>query len=130
MILIQATGGSGGFVRGGESGNRGRGGNGGTPNGVSGKTSQNALYDTTGFNLDFLKNTGNYGAGGGCRGSYTSISSGGSGGYDSNYKNVNPNEILSISVGKGGQSYDHYSNGYARNGTSGFVLIAYGEGIE
>lgn len=130
-VLIQATGGTGGFARGTEDGgNRGRAGEGGLPNGSSGKTGQISLDDTMGFGLNFVQNSGSYGAGGGCRGSYASISSGGSGGYDSNYKNVNSNEILTISVGKGGQAYDHYSNGYARNGVSGFVLIAYGEGIE
>ena len=131
-VLIQASGGGGGIVRSNEEGtNQGSGGSAGTPNGTVGKTgSRRIIGDTLGFMLYFIQNSGNYGTGGGCTRSYNSVSSGGSGGYNSNYISVESNKTLTISVGAGGKAYNHYGNTYARNGASGFVLIAYGEGIE
>lgn len=131
-VIIQATGGGGGIARYNYyDGNKGSGGNAGTPNGHAGiSTSGKAIPDTIGFALSFTKGDGAYGSGGGCSQQYISISSGGSGGYDSNYVSVVNGETLTVTVGSGGAKYDYNGRGVPRDGTSGFVLIAYGEGIE
>lgn len=118
------------------------GGKGGTPNGNDGvgliaKTNITA-EGGKGFSLNFNKTTGNYGKGGSNTsknyGAWTAKASGGSGGYDSSYLSITPNKVYSITVGIGGKSYignsdSQYITNYT-NGNSGFVLIAYGEGIE
>ena len=54
---------------------------------------------------------------------------GGSGGYDSQYVDVIPNAIYEIKVGEGGAKPTNFASFYDE-GISGFVLIAYGQGIE
>ena len=70
------------------------------------------------------------GGGGGCNKQYISISSGGSGGFNSNYVSGIDRKTLTIIVSTGGSKYDYNGQGYPRDGKSGFVLIAYGQGIE
>lgn len=91
----------------------------GSPNGIAGSTS--------GFSLSFDKKTGNYGAGGIA---YNDQSIGGTGGYNSGYIKVNPLHTYTIIVGSGGSpALNSQSGHYAKNGASGFVLIAYGGDI-
>lgn len=91
----------------------------GSPNGTAGST--------IGFNLKFEKGSGSYGAGGI---GYYKQSEGGSGGFNSSYVNVEPLATYTIIVGTGGTAaLNHMSGHYAGNGTSGFVLIAYGGDI-
>lgn len=62
---------------------------------------------------------------------YATLAVGGSGGYNTNYLTVSPGENLSIKVGSAGSNISWGSGaGSHTNPTSGFVLIAYGEGIE
>lgn len=96
-------------------------GNGGSPN---------PKNDGTGWSLNFNQISGTYG-----RGSKVNVFNystnykyGGSGGYDTNYLEISNETILTISVGNKGSNYDN--SGLAVDSTSGFVLIAYGEGIE
>lgn len=89
---------------------------GGTPNGNDGALGNGG----TGFALNFDKTTGSYGAGGV---SYSNGYGGGSGGYNSSTLTVDSGVTYVITVGAGG-----YKSGGA--GKSGFVLIAYGQGIE
>lgn len=99
---------------------------GGSPNGRDGNTtsmSSNTPSGGTGFSLSFELTNGSYGKGGNGNSSWSG--SGGSGGYNSSYLSVIENINLTITVGKGGTG-----GGNGSAGTSGFVLIAYGEGIE
>lgn len=103
----------------------------GVPNGIQGSTK--------GFALNFIKQEGSYGNGGYGLGP-TVIYHGkgnansGTGGYDSKYINVSPSNNYTIIVGAGGKEgkhpYDESWSYWNTDGTSGFVLIAYGEGIE
>ena len=124
-IFIQATGGKGGTVKSGT----GIAGDGGTPNGKKGtNSSTTAVQGGIGFDLSFILKNGIYGQGGGTQGGVsTSNAGGGSGGYNSNYINVNANTTYSVTVGAGGSKVGG-SKSY--NGNSGFILIAYGQGIE
>ena len=116
-------------------------GEGGNPNGNDGTRSALSVSTTSkggsGFNLSFISENGNYGKGGSCTGNgysyWTPHAGGGSGGYDSQYINVESLKAYSITVGeKGYNIYDQVSNTMtsSSDATSGFVLIAYGEGIE
>lgn len=122
--LISATGGTGAWFEGDPDGINAKGaGIGGSPNGYNG--AEDISY-TNGFALNFTKQNGSYGRGGGKGGSRDGRLSGGSGGYNSGYFNIISNQSYNISVGAGG-----YNNGtQTLSGTSGFVLIAYGQGIE
>lgn len=103
---------------------------GGSPNGRVGGTKRGSgnIAGGTGFSLSFTMSNGNYGQGVSAVGqnlkSYRT--SGGSGGYNTNYVSVTSNSNISIVVGSGG----YKSGTYGNPGASGFVLIAYGEGIE
>mgnify|MGYP000611028110 CR=1 FL=1 len=91
-------------------------GKGGTPNGKN---------NNTGFALSFTASNGNYGKGG-YGGSLNTV--GDSGGYNSTYVNVTAGKSYKVVVGSGGvPGRSRNLTGY--KGTSGFVLIAYGEGI-
>lgn len=111
-------------------------GTGGTPNGNSGgeRNSSNGLSVSgtasggAGFALAFTQNSGGYGQGGSAtanphRGG--GVGGGGSGGYNTNYISVTTLETLTIIVGAGGSGAVG-----GNSGASGFVLIAYGQGIE
>ena len=100
-----------------------RGGTGGTPNGVTGS---HAITYTQGFDIVFTITSGNYGKGGGrvSGGLY----SGGSGGFNTAFVNVTPNQTYNIEVGKGGNTFI-YGSASGNSGTNGFVLIAYGGDI-
>ena len=133
--MIQATGGGGAA----SSSNVATAGTGGTPNGNAGSRSTQSVAVTTnggtGFEMSFSKTSGTYGRGSGVKGSsnYTnSQASGGSGGYNTKYIDVPALTTLTISIGNYGNSsvYNAYPPPTINNGTSGFVLIAYGEGIE
>ena len=105
------------------------GGSGGSPNGNSGKGSyHNKVTGGTGFALDFNKTSGTYGQGGSTtkNAALSHQASGGSGGYNTNYILVTSNSTISLTVGSGGAGKGNNTT----NGTSGFVLIAYGQGIE
>ena len=118
-----------------------RGGTGGTPNGRDGTKTfyQNTATSTggNGFTLNFNMTTGNYGSGGSCTGSRYSASTvhagGGSGGYNTKYVDVESLKTYQVIVGAGGagknSDNDNRLASYT-NAKSGFVLIAYGEGIE
>lgn len=117
--LISATGGSGGYSFNNSFSKNSYNGAGGVPNGVEGSTK--------GFALSFVKGDGSYGAGG----TSPIIAIGGSGGYNTNYVNVIANTTYSLTVGVGGKKA-YGSNADATlvgDGTSGFVLIAYGGDI-
>ena len=106
---------------------------GGTPNGRKGSRgwSNSTFAGGTGFSLSFSMSNGNYGKGGDIPGSSYGCPcvAGGSGGYLSTYIEVVPNFSYTVNVGKGGTA-NYIDRRAANNGTSGFVLIAYGEGIE
>ena len=132
-VLFQATGGNGGQAKTEDEygHHRGYGGTGGSPNGHNGiGTGDGDGVGGSGFGLAFSIISGSYGAGGtayektssGARG--RSCSGGGSGGYNTTTITINQNSNLSIIVGGGG------SGEGGKSGNSGFVLIAYGEGIE
>ena len=108
-VLIQATGGGGGVAQYDyNDGNKGSGGSAGAPNGHAGtSTSGVAISDTAGFALGFTKTNGTYGSGGGCNKQYISISSGGSGGFNSNYVSGIDRKTLTIIVSTGGSKYDY-----------------------
>lgn len=127
--LLKATGGSGGRTQSKwmqDNDNNwteyyGYGGTGGTPNGKNGGShsqSSGSVSGGAGFALNFNLANGNYGKGGNASGSMAQAG-GGSGGYNTSYLEIISSETLTIVVGEAGG-----------NGTSGFVLIAYGEGIE
>lgn len=127
--IIQATGDQGGNSEEIENENgtfnySGYGGKGGTPNGRSGsyQSMNGSCAGGNGFAKSFTLANGSYGKGGNGDSSWSG--GGGSGGYNSQYINLS-NSNLNITVGLGG-----IRGGSAQNGTSGFVLIAYGEGIE
>ena len=113
------------------------GGTGGSPNGrngtqKSGSGHSNTLPNQGGFPLAFTIGSGSYGSGGGavCSSHSSYITSGGSGGYNTGYIDVVPNTTYTITVGAGGlkgDTDDSRAHGY--DGTSGFVLIAYGGDI-
>ena len=112
-------------------------GSGGIPNGTNGYSSGRIVTSGSysiagGFSLSFDKSSGNYGKSGTCNVTgYSWVIINGSGGYNSNYLNVSPNTTLDIIVGQGGVSrIVNDGKGSVANGTSGFVLIAYGQGIE
>ena len=137
---MKATGGTGCFITNADMGwdyaevpDDSNGGMGGTPNGRKGERGWNskAFAGGTGFSLSFSMSNGNYGKGGDIPGSSFSCPcvAGGSGGYLSTYIEVTPKLNYTIIVGKGGTA-NAIRNRSANNGTSGFVLIAYGEGIE
>ena len=138
--LIQATGGSGGRVTGADNegwDSYGYPGTAGTPNGKQGDGTGylgQYWYGPTGFTLSFTNTNGTYGAGGNAyipgsnRGGKGST--GGSGGYNSGYITVTPNTTYTVTVGTGGTRIKGYSGDtYTKDGTSGFVLIAYGGDI-
>lgn len=130
------TGGKGGYANKNGSCSAGAGGNpngrnGSTRSGISGHSSTTS--GGTGWALNFNQQSGSYGSGGGAvASSYTSwLGGGGSGGYYIGYLNVKSNETINIIVGTYGvlgDTNDSRAHGY--NGKSGFVLIAYGQGIE
>ena len=150
-----ATGGEGGTVKGIDNNDisgDGIGGKGGIPNGAQGSCNRNNIVkfiediannNYQGFCLNFNKESngvyGQYGYG------YlnedlvilimqlTIQSTGGGGGYYSKYLEVESNKTYSIKVGKAGTNLllgGDESTFKVRNPASGFVLIAYGEGIE
>ena len=112
----------------------------GTPNGRAGSYSLKAIipytyYGAAGFSLGFNSASGSYGQGGSFtlnKFIYKDGSVGGSGGYNSGYVNVTPGTTYTINVGSGGakkkltymSSWDTW--GDATDGSSGFVLIAFG----
>lgn len=122
--LVSATGGNGGYVKLSFSSTV-TGGTGGSPNGRSGSADKksSAVSGGTGFALSFNLTNGSYGNGGASSGSSGPRAGGGSGGYDSRYVNVSPNQSYTVVVGAGGNG-----NG-GDSGKSGFVLIAYGGDI-
>lgn len=129
---VSATGGTGGQVKGDADGVYGGSyGTGGTPNGYNGSK----VEYTQGFALNFTKQNGNYGRGGGAEMSsglnikYSDIRTGGSGGYNTTYLTVEPNKAYSIKVGAGGAGNGSSYYARSRSGTSGFVLIAFGGDI-
>lgn len=129
--LIQATGGSGGLDNSywndtEDFSNDSTPGVGGTPNGRNGKhATTNA--GGVGFSLSFEMSNGTYGHGGdGHSRAYSYGTGGGSGGYNSNYVNVEPNKPYTVVVGEAGRTN---GDGMIETTTSGFVLIAYGEGV-
>lgn len=129
--FIQATGGTGGlddsYWNDTEDFNNGsKPGVGGTPNGRNGKrAARNA--GGVGFSLSFQMSDGTYGHGGdGCSNVSDYGTGGGSGGYNSSYINVEPSKTYTVVVGEAGRTIGH---GMIETTTSGFVLIAYGEGI-
>lgn len=142
--LLIATGGKGGSAHDepGYKNDTATGGNGGTPNGNSGigltAVTNVTASGGTGFSLSFIKNSGTYGKGGSIScanyGTWTPKAGGGSGCYNTNYLTVTPNKTYEIIVGNGGTSAigdsdsSQYITSYT-NGTSGFVLIAYGKGV-
>lgn len=101
------------------------GGAGGSPNGRAGSAGEISLAVSggTGFALSFNLTNGSYGNGGDSSMSFQPSAGGGSGGYDSSYVNVSPNQSYKVVVGAGGSG-----NGGA-SGKSGFVYIAYGGDI-
>lgn len=123
--LISATGGKGGNVIRINTGAFFQGGEGGSPNGRAGSAARasSAVSGGTGFALSFNLTDGSYGNGGASSGSSGTRAGGGSGGYDSSYVNVSPNQSYTVVVGAGGNG-----NG-GDSGKSGFVLIAYGGDI-
>ena len=122
--LISATGGNGGYINFSFS-NPVTGGAGGSPNGRAGSAGEmsSAVSGGTGFALSFNLTNGSYGNGGASSGSFQPRAGGGSGGYDSSYVNVSPNQSYKVVVGAGGSG-----NG-GDSGKSGFVYIAYGGDI-
>ena len=84
-----------------------------------------------GFALSFTKTNGTYGAGGNGYGvnAYWWNDGGGSGGFNTEYVDVLPGEVCSITVGAGGKYDSDYDEGSGTDGKSGFVLIAYGGDI-
>ena len=120
-----ATGGTGGKQY---SGNL-TGGIGGTPNGRNGQVGSFRTgaegKGGTGFSLSFSLSDGDFGEGGYSR----YVCGGGSGGYNVGYIDVVPNSTIAVNVGAGGEKYI-YSIPPDTSGEAGFVLIAYGEGIE
>ena len=103
------------------------GGDGGTPNGRNGIAGLGDAHNGgAGFALSFNLANGSYGKGGNASKSVNA--GGGSGGYNSTYFTVTPNSTVTIKVGVGGNGVSY--GGTANSGTSGFVLIAYGQGIE
>ena len=81
-----------------------------------------------GFALGFNMSSGSFGKGGDIY--YVTVNyGGGSGGYDTAYFNVTPGESYKIVVGAGGSRRGGADIGWAQNGSSGFVLIAYGGDI-
>ena len=132
--LISATGGGGGkTVYNGEEGT-GYSGSAGQPNGNTGadaNTGKNAWFNGgTGFALSFTKTSGVYGKGSGVFAYYPwrPGGTGGSGGYNTGYVSVTPNTTYTVTVGNVGKSNANMSSNI-REGTSGFVLIAYGGDI-
>ena len=123
--LISATGGNGGKVTIVFNTAQAKEGTGGTPKGRAGSAAKNSssVSGGTGFALSFNLTDGSYGNGGASSGSSGPRAGGGSGGYDSSYVNVSPNQSYTVVVGAGGSG-----NG-GDSGKSGFVLIAYGGSI-
>lgn len=103
-----------------------RGGGGGVPNGRNGVRGNGAMTKTQGFKLSFDLTNGDYGSGA-CVLNSPFGSSGGSGGYNSNYVNVTPNMTYPVVVGDGGKAIKDSNS--EQNGTSGFVMVAYGGNI-
>ena len=113
---------------------------GGSPNGRNGVGCQTWTYSAqtadggAGWALNFNKQTGSYGNGGTMRknaNGYATLAGGGSGGYTTSYVNVNPSQVLSGTVGSAGSNISWGSKAGSHTApTSGFVLIAYGQGIE
>ena len=138
---IIATGGGGAWAEGAANGKDRSAGSGGNPNGKSGTspdgyTSKTSIiaYGGTGFALNFLSSGGTYGQGGSIiktKNTYINFAGGGSGGYFTDYINVSSSEILTIIVGFAGTDSIPIAYGETYSSpTSGFALIAYGEGIE
>lgn len=132
--LMEATGGSGGYINGTSEGDSGHGGAGGTPNGNSGSFYQRQFssytgYGGQGFGLSFEKSSGTYGSGGGSRGMASSSSTGGSGGFNSGHVNVVPGNTYQVIVGNGGAAKGGSTAMSVYSGNSGFVLIAFGGDI-
>lgn len=101
---------------------------GGTPNGYPGVMKPVPKY-TDGFALNFVKQSGTYGRGGGFPDGDIAIAiSGSSGGYDTKTLNVTANKTYQITVGAGGAQQALNPN-KSNPGTDGFVLIAWGGDI-
>lgn len=124
--LIQATGGTAAKAYY-SDGSKTEGGKGGTPNGRDGSGGSGYVMQNggIGFALQFTLANGSYGNGGSIKDvASRAAQAGGSGGYNSNYINVESGVSYSIKVGAGG------SAGYKGSaGNSGFVLIAFGGDI-
>lgn len=110
----------------------------GRPNGRNGGYSVSRGYASggKGFALGFDMKDGDYGKGGRARGYYNSDGpqdtswAGESGGYNCDYVDVKPLDVIKITVGSGGKmSALGEKSGKADAGNSGFVLIAYGGDI-
>lgn len=142
--LVTATGGGAPQIHGVDDDEDGRwemtgnGGSGGTPNGKSGSFQKGtgSLNGGDGHNLSFTNTSGSYGKGGACSTSHSTwnstIASGGGGGYNTAFVNVTPTNTYTITVGSGSKGVTCYSPSIAlkvNDGTSGFVLIAYGGDI-
>lgn len=142
--LLSATGGTGGRADAAENDpdeQTGTAGKGGSPNGRDGtltpaygsSSSGKNTAGATGFALSFTMTNGSYGNGGGVQqnGNARVIfgATGGSGGYNSNYVNVQSGSTYTVQVGAGGAARNAVNNGVARAGNSGFVLIAFGGDI-
>ena len=99
---------------------------GGTPNGRNGKRAAGNAGGV-GFSLSFQMSNGTYGHGGDGHSRFLAYGTGGgSGGYDSNYINVEPGKTYTVVVGEAGKTI---GDEMIETTTSGFVLIAYGEGV-
>lgn len=133
-ILIQATGGGGAHLDGEADGiisSKCRVGAAGSPNGVAGSTNAANSNVTRGFALSFTITNGSYGKGGGESSKYAFTTyGGGSDGYDSKTVNVSQKNSLTIVVGAAGTNHGLWNADPDIPPTSGFVLIAYGQGIE
>lgn len=81
--------------------------------------------------MNFLMQSGGIYGKGNSSENGAATSYGGGGGYNTSLISINPESQLVITVGKFGNNHVDNSNASdIINATSGFVLIAYGEGIE
>ena len=130
----------------GESRTKGWGGYPNGRNGCSGGDNQTGLAGGTGFALSSTLQNGGYGAGGSYSAGGNTTSywdqgvSGGSGGWNQGYLNVQPYQQLTVVVGAGGAASSdsievgsstggHAGGAWCNNGERGFVLIEYGGDI-
>ena len=96
----------------------------------------------SGWALSFTRSNGDYGKGGQTHHYYDSDgttmhagAAGNSGAWDSKIVKVTPGSTITVVVGAGSAGAANYCDSdrwryYATAGTSGFILIAYGEGVE